>query len=493
MFRVYPRAFNTYLAGPDAYPAKWQDRLAQFNLVARVFIMNAIRNLRLHRTVTHLARWFGDDAVVGSNLDMTRTELLRLLNSAVHVMNTAEFIYNSSTCDDDTFAFVYPTAFDGVPDLQDAFRKNQKGQFVVYICPLVVFAEHLGLLADAIQTSVHESSHHEVAYLDDVAMCPQSHYIWLQTAGLPKLNGSSCSNRDGQPRFSVSGRSCGVPGAELFALANITRLPYARGPEAECCPKNLAQLTSVEACQDAASAVGAVFKKQEEEFDWPMGCYEIMSGRWQGVYFNNATSGEAVSGARPLCETLPFTAPRQPDGSCPLQYKKIREGGECDLAMPFFVGELGADACPFQGPELMYSGPKSCRAAADLLNLEWQGEVTSGDVPTGCFFQGGQVAFNGDQGAASPSAAPVCQENFAFSVLDPRVTYTVTTLRFSQSGDAALVKAVATFARGDDCNVAYGRSLCQSLANQDPAKALMNADSFGYYVIDAGNPETFEV
>ena len=46
MFRVYPRAFNSYLGSPDAQPEDWQNKLAKFNLVARVFIMNAIRNLR---------------------------------------------------------------------------------------------------------------------------------------------------------------------------------------------------------------------------------------------------------------------------------------------------------------------------------------------------------------------------------------------------------------------------------------------------------------
>ena len=123
------------------------------------------------------------------------------------MLRVEEFIYNASSCDEDIFAFVYPSAFDGVPDLKGSFRKNQKGQFVVYMCPLTVYAESLGLLADAVQTSVHESSHHAVAYTDDVAhclhctctvcsrplsqmwpvaevTCPQSQYIWMDTAGL---------------------------------------------------------------------------------------------------------------------------------------------------------------------------------------------------------------------------------------------------------------------------------------------------------------------
>ena len=38
----------------------------------------------------HLATWFGDEAVTELSLKETRVEVLRLLNSAVHVMNTAE-------------------------------------------------------------------------------------------------------------------------------------------------------------------------------------------------------------------------------------------------------------------------------------------------------------------------------------------------------------------------------------------------------------------
>ena len=43
------------------------------------------------------------------------------------------FLYNSTMCTEDTFAFVFPAGNDGVPDLKDNFRKNQKGQYVVYV------------------------------------------------------------------------------------------------------------------------------------------------------------------------------------------------------------------------------------------------------------------------------------------------------------------------------------------------------------------------
>ena len=63
-------------------------------------------------------------------------------------------MYNHSACDQDTFAFVFPSGSDGVPELQGSFRKNQKGQYVIYVCPLTVYAESMGLLAEAVQTMV---------------------------------------------------------------------------------------------------------------------------------------------------------------------------------------------------------------------------------------------------------------------------------------------------------------------------------------------------
>jgi len=41
-------------------------------------------------------------------------------------------MYNHTACDGDTFAFVFPSGSDGVPELEGSFRKNQKGQYVIY-------------------------------------------------------------------------------------------------------------------------------------------------------------------------------------------------------------------------------------------------------------------------------------------------------------------------------------------------------------------------
>lgn len=37
--------------------------------------------------------------------------------------------------------------------------------------------------------------------------------------------------------------------------------------------------------------------------------------------------------------------------------------------------------------------------------------------------------------------------------------------------------------------MAYGKYKCKALAKRNALKALLNADSFAYYVMDAGAPE----
>eukprot|EP00913_Durusdinium_trenchii_P010434 g9781.t2 len=444
MFHVYPRAFNTFQAAKDAQPSDWHDRLAWFNLMARVFIVNAIRNLRLHKTQHELAKWFGR-AALGENLEDTRRELLRVLNSAVHVMDSAEFIYNTSECDENTFAFVFPSGSNGVPDLVDTFRKNQKGQYVVYVCPLTVYAEKLGLLPDAVQTmesqpasfgtQVHESTHHEFAYSDDVYMCARSHYLWLSVDGLINLNGSACSGSL-KPRFSVGGLSCNVPGREILRLSNWTRQPFAVGMYKHSeCPANMANL-----------------KTEESTEDFPNGCYHIDVGPFQGVYFNTGPGSPSES-AKMLCATLPT---------------KVASNDQMVHVVKV----------------------SQCLEAGDIFELNYGGHIASKEKPYGCFkdLDTQRMTFNILYGTPHPKASLVCRQPFSFDVLDHRLMYSMTVLRFAQDGDAALFSIADTTFSPSDCEMAYGKSNCKALAKQDPAKALLNADSFGYYVIDAGAP-----
>ena len=136
-------------------------------------------------------------------------------------------------------------------------------------------------------------------------------------------------------------------------------------------------------------------------------------------------------------------------------------------------------------------------------------------------------------------------------VFDPRLMYTMTALRFSQDGNAALFSLQDTAFTIQHCSMAYGKYKCkagcgpwaccfskgvqkfhafhiifstppypwrtkqkrwrhlnlhffqsflqveifshskcvgEALAKRDPVKALLNADSFAYYVMEAGAP-----
>jgi len=487
MFHIYPRAFNSYVAAKDASPADWHDKLANFNLVARVFIVNAIRNLRLHKTQDALSEWFGR-AALGKNLQDTRREVLRLLNSAVHVMDSAEFMYNHTACDGDTFAFVFPSGSDGVPELEGSFRKNQKGQYVIYVCPLTVYAEKLGLLTEAVQTMVHESSHHEFAYTDDVYSCGRSRYFWLRSDGLLGLSGSTCSGTL-KPRYSIGGMSCNVPGHEILQLANWTRQPFEIGlwnqPK---CPANMEAVQTREECEMAAAMLGLDFRKAESATDYPKGCYHLDIGNIEGVFFN-VGNGTTANGAEMLCRTLPTKpAENASNSSCPPKYRVRRPGEGCELALPYELAEPNLTQCPEDLTHVVKVS--QCYEAGDIFGLKYGGHIASHEHPYGCFknLEDNYITFNILYGSPNPQASLVCRQSFSFNVFDPRLMYTMTALRFSQDGNAALFALQDTAFTIQHCSMAYGKYKCKVLAKRDPVKALLNADSFAYYVMEAGAP-----
>jgi len=449
--------------------------------------VNAIRNLRLHKTQDALSEWFGR-AALGKNLEDTRREVLRLLNSAVHVMDSAEFMYNHTACDGDTFAFVFPSGSDGVPELEGSFRKNQKGQYVIYVCPLTVYAEKLGLLTEAVQTMVHESSHHEFAYTDDVYSCGRSRYFWLRADGLLGLSGSRCSGTL-KPRYSIGGMSCNVPGHEILQLANWTRQPFEIGlfnqPK---CPANMEAVQTREECEIAAATLGLDFKKEESATDYPKGCYHLEIGNIEGVFFNvgNGTTG---NGAEMLCRTLPTKpAENASETSCPPKYRVRRPGEGCELALPYELAEPNLTQCPEDLTHVVKVS--QCYEAGDIFGLKYGGHIASHEHPYGCFknLKDNYITFNILYGSPNPQASLVCLQSFSFNVFDPRLMYTMTALRFSQDGNAALFSLQDTAFTIQHCSMAYGKYKCKVLAKRDPVKALLNADSFAYYVMEAGAP-----
>ncbi|CAJ1358674.1 unnamed protein product [Effrenium voratum] len=292
------------------------------------------------------------------------------------------------------------------------------------------------------------------------------------------MKGSACFGSE-IPRFSVSGTSCDVPGKELLSRANWTRPLYARGNKnATSCPVNMADITTAEECRAAADLLGVTFMEDEVDDDWPTGCYEIVAGPFEGAYFNSAKPGMPVEGVPSLCRTLPAAAPAT-DGRCSEHYN-LRNGG-CELKLPFQILASGSQ-CP-QEEKVRF--PHACMQAADILGVMYGGHSNSMHHPYGCYqdFETKELHFNSENGAVNKDAGVVCQQRFSFSVVDPRLTYTLSTLRFSQDGNAVLFSIMDSEALGQECDMAYGRQWCKLLAKHEPDKALLNADSFGYYVL----------
>jgi len=69
--------------------------------------------------------------------------------------------------------------------------------------------------------------------------------------------------------------------------------------------------------------------------------------------------------------------------------------------------------------------------------------------------------------------------------VDENQEYYMDTLRFSQDGRYILTEISPTYMDPYSCPVAYGPKACKQLAKESPYKTLLNADSFGYYIIAA--------
>lgn len=72
------------------------------------------------------------------------------------------------------------------------------------------------------------------------------------------------------------------------------------------CPSGYEKLTTVEACRAALDYVGVAndeFQDEEDERDWPSGCYYCDDTREcsDGVWFNTHDSGSAFDTAKPIC------------------------------------------------------------------------------------------------------------------------------------------------------------------------------------------------
>ena len=77
---------------------------------------------------------------------------------------------------------------------------------------------------------------------------------------------------------------------------------------ANSCPSGYEELTTAEACRaalDYVDVAGDEFMAEEDDSDWPRGCYSYPP---HGVWFNHASPGSTYDGAVPICGKASWVA-----------------------------------------------------------------------------------------------------------------------------------------------------------------------------------------
>jgi len=115
------------------------------------YISTVLRRFDQRKTKTALQRWFGREAFTDEH---RRAEVRRVLNSVAYILSFAEYVYDDA-CKPSVYAYVYPHG----PKAQD--HRNRK---IVRLCDLFWNSR----APVQVETIVHEASHHEVAFTNDV-------------------------------------------------------------------------------------------------------------------------------------------------------------------------------------------------------------------------------------------------------------------------------------------------------------------------------------
>lgn len=167
-FRIYPckRAEQSAVSfaevngsawpsgGEDAHNAKLQEAIA--------YTSTAIGHFNNHLTETQMTRWFGSGSFSSST---KRQEVLRVMNAVDHMISNVEGYYPGPQCSSNTYAYVYPRAYDcELSELGTRACTKVGEKYVFYLCAL-----YLNRPSEMIETLVHEGSHHATSYLTDVA------------------------------------------------------------------------------------------------------------------------------------------------------------------------------------------------------------------------------------------------------------------------------------------------------------------------------------
>lgn len=129
--------------------------------LAKAYVSSVIRHFNNRNTQTQMTTWFGSGSFSSSS---ARKKLLSTLNSVDHMISNVEF-FPGPKCSSNTYAYVYPKAYDcdSGSRLKSRACTKYKGKFVFYLCPF-----YFTRPSEMVETLVHEGAHHASAYLDDV-------------------------------------------------------------------------------------------------------------------------------------------------------------------------------------------------------------------------------------------------------------------------------------------------------------------------------------
>eukprot|EP00929_Paragymnodinium_shiwhaense_P066348 TRINITY_DN33273_c0_g1_i2.p1 TRINITY_DN33273_c0_g1~~TRINITY_DN33273_c0_g1_i2.p1 ORF type:complete len:745 (+),score=70.75 TRINITY_DN33273_c0_g1_i2:85-2319(+) len=152
----------------DTNASKPLESIERASVIGRKSVMylnNVVRRVQAHDTRKHIMNWFGSDAYDNEN---TRHRVLDTLNSAITVLNNAEWLYPGRVCGRRTYAYVYRKEEDCSFRSQARYKRCTKiaDKFAIYLCPLFMEVTDM----EKIEVLVHEASHHAVAYTEDYCM-----------------------------------------------------------------------------------------------------------------------------------------------------------------------------------------------------------------------------------------------------------------------------------------------------------------------------------
>lgn len=155
LFRVYPAisshvsqntAFNKFFGAVPREPqrrlsANWRDTTLRMAVTAKGYVATALRKMEGRQVGSIVTQWFGN------NLEVTRTEIKRVLAGVQAMLDNVDYIYPGDKCQANIVAYVYP---------QSPWNKNAAGQYVFHLCDYYMTASD----GYKIETLTHEGSHH---------------------------------------------------------------------------------------------------------------------------------------------------------------------------------------------------------------------------------------------------------------------------------------------------------------------------------------------